>query len=422
MKRHLTTKGFSLPFAIFIFIVIVILSGSLVSAVYLNNTIYNRVLWANRLESNSTSAINILLVHPDAIEYDVSKGLSLFGEYGDSVSLKKEQWGLFDIIHSEAKFKNMKKGMAAIIGSYSYDSSNVALRIPDQGRAIAMAGNALVEGNCMIPKAGFTQTSIEGKYYTGKKIKQGIVHSSNKLPDLSSKYANLNLEYAIKKYRHQCKSILFNEWSGDSLFSSFLDTTISLYSKGILELSNVSLKGKIVVISESNIILKSSANMADVLCFAPFIHVQSGFKGKVQLFATDSIRIEPECTFLYPSVAGVSYSDETGNATLSIGEKCDFCGITYVYCPNETTGKNSILSIGKGSTIKGQVYSNRYTEIKGNVFGALYTSQILLRTASAIYENIIMDASIDMTRLSQNYVGADLIEEGTTGNIIRWIY
>lgn len=421
MKLRPSIKGFSLPFAIFIFIVIVILSGTLVSSVYLSNTIYNRVIWSSRLESNSTSAINILLVHPDAVDYDVSKKISLFGEFGDSVTLKKEQWGLFDIIRSEAKFKNMNKGMAAIIGSYSYDSSNVALRIPDQGRAIALTGNALVEGKCMIPKEGFKQTSVEGKYYTGKKIKQGVVHSSSKLPDLSSKYANLNLVYAFNKYRNS-KSIYFNEWEGDSLFASFLDSTVSLYSEGLIVLGNVSLKGKIVVISESGITLSRSAKLSDVICFAPYIHVQSGFKGKVQLFATDSIRIEPESSFLYPSVAGVNFSGNTGNASLNIGEKCEFCGITYIYCPKETIGISSVLSIGKESTIKGQVYCNRYTEIKGNVFGSVYTSQILMRTAAAIYENLIMDASIDMTRLSNNYVGADLIDEGTTGNIIRWLH
>jgi len=33
-----------------------------------------------------------------------------------------------------------------------------------------------------------------------------------------------------------------------------------------------------------------------------------------------------------------------------------------------------------------------------------------------------MDASINMFDLSKDYVGADLIGEGTAGDIIRWLY
>ena len=82
----------------------------------------------------------------------------------------------------------------------------------------------------------------------------------------------------------------------------------------------------------------------------------------------------------------------------------------------------SVLNISKNSIIKGQVYSNSYTEIRGAIHGTLYTKKIILRTNSSVYENTIMDADINIHKLSNNYIGIDLINEGTKGGVIKWIY
>ncbi|HOU69132.1 MAG TPA: hypothetical protein PKW49_11265 [Paludibacteraceae bacterium] len=424
--KHNRLDGFSLPFAMFIFVIIVILSSALVSAVYRNNETFNRIVLAEEIRSNVTSAINILLVHPDKINYSEPQIISLYGEHRDSVTLNKEQWGLFDLLTAQTSYRGIREIQSVIIGSYRYDSTNVALMVPDEGKSIAVTGNVNIKGVCMLPESGFSQPSIEGKNFTGNRFDSPKKKSPAKLPDLNPNYAGLDIEYAYSKYMESgCPVISFDELGKDSLSNSFKDTVKTLYSSGSISLGSIFLKGKIVVLSDKEIFISKDAQINDVICFAPSIHVEKGFSGKLQMFATDSIRIESECQLKFPSVVGIIHKDENENdkkAFLSVGEKCNIMGVVFLFCKDDLSGKQAVLQIGKESNVMGQVYSNRYTELKGNIQGALYTNKFILTTPSSIYENALMDASINMFDLSKDYVGADLIGEGTAGDIIRWLY
>lgn len=420
--RH-KIDGYSLPFAMFIFIVIIILSGTLIMAAYQNSIVFNRVLLIERLESNSISAINIMLSNPNQYKENECVEYSLYNEYADSVTLKKIQWGAFDIFHADAYCKKLRKSHSIMIGSYQYDSSSVALMVPDQGKSIALVGNVNITGTCKVPELGFSQPSIEGKNFTGQKIHSIIKKSETKLPKLNENLKKLDLNYAIKNYINNNNQIIqYDNWEGDSLCTSFTsDTTSVLYCKNKIYIEHKTLKGKVVVISEDGIYIKSSANISDILCFAPYIIIEENFTGNLQMYANDSIIIASNCNLKYPSVAGINNQDEI--SYIKIGPKCQFYGITFLSSDmsNELSQK-SILSISENTYVTGQVYSNGYTEIKGNIWGTLYTQKFILRTPTSIYENTIMDANIDIHKLSTNYVGVDLIEEGTTGGIIKWLY
>jgi hypothetical protein len=188
-------------------------------------------------------------------------------------------------------------------------------------------------------------------------------------------------------------------------------------------LSNLFLRGKIIVLSERKIEVTNHADLSDIICVAPFISVDNNFTGKLQLFAKDSIHVGNNCRLRYPSVVGITMPHlETQSPIITIGGKTVLNGLAFLYQKIAGSNKQPLLRLEKESIVKGQVYSNGYTEIKGNIYGALYTSRFFLSTPSAIYENTLMDTDIDMFKLSQNYVGADLINEKTTGNVIKWVY
>lgn len=416
-------NGYSLPFAMFIFIVIIILSGTLIMAAYQNSIVFNRVLLIERLESNSISAINIMLANPYQYKENEPVEYSLYNEYADSVTLKKVQWGAFDILHADAYCKRLRKSHSIMIGSYQYDSSTVALMVPDQGKSIALVGNVNITGTCKVPELGFSQPSIEGKNFIGKKIQSAIKKSDTKLPKLNENLKRLNLDYAIKYYLNSTNQIIqYDNWENDSICTSFSSNTTSvLYSKNKICIGHKTLKGKIVVISEDEIDIKSSANISDIICFAPYILIEENFTGNLQMYANDSIIISSNCNLKYPSVAGINNHEEI--SYIKIEPQSQFYGITFLSSEmSHEISSKSILSISENAYVKGQVYSNGYTEIKGNIWGTLYTQKFILRTPVSIYENTIMDANIDIQKLSTNYVGADLLGEGTTGGIIKWLY
>ncbi len=417
-------EGYALFFAIFIFVLIIILSSTLILSAYYNNHFFNRIVFIDRLSTNASSAINILLVHPETVGYSESKYLSLYGEYGDSVKLEKEQWGVFDLFTVTAFNKELQVKRSVMAGDYKYDPENIALFVPDQGKPLSVTGNVNIKGNCLLPESGLKQAHIEGKTFTGNRIAGEIKKSNRSLPELNERIARLEVRYFLDKYLNEShKVILFEKLQKDTLVASFLDSIVVLYSPQTIHLNRLFLRGKIIVLSEQKIQISNYTDLSDIICVAPFISVEKNFTGKLQLFAGDSIHIGDNCRLKYPSVVGITVpSLGTQPMKISIGEKTILNGLTFLYLKTSGSNKQPLLQLEKESIVKGQVYSNGYTEIKGNIYGALYTSRFFLSTPSAIYENTLMDADIDMFKLSRYYVGADLINEKTVGNLIKWVY
>lgn len=415
--------GYSLPFAMFIFVIVIILSGSILLASYQKGVIFNRVVLIERLEANTKSALNIMVAHPDRYPYDQEIRLSLYGEAQDSVTLRKEQWGAFDLLNASAFHKELKKRHSAIVGNYKQDSSNVALLIPEDGKSIALSGDVSIEGICEMPQARFSQPSIEGRSFTGRQIRSLIRTSGSIMPKLNENIAKLTMGYALDRYMSKGTAIIpYTEFNKDSLIVSFLsDSTVTLYAEGPIAIDHKTIKGKVVIISDRAISIGSSAHISDVQCYAPYIEFGNGFSGNLQAYATDSIVVGEKCEIKYPSVLGIN-QERAGISALTLKENSTLYGIAFMNTKDEGSSPKSILAIAKNASVRGQVYSNNFTEIKGAINGSLYTKRFILRTPSSIYENTIMDASIDMYKLSSNYIGADLIGEGTTGGVIKWIY
>jgi hypothetical protein len=416
--------GYALFFAIFIFVLIIILSSMLILAAYYNHHFFNRIIFIDRLNTNATSAINILLAHPETVGYSESKTLSLYGEYGDSVRMEKEQWGVFDLFTVTAFNKELQVKRAVMTGDYRYDTENIALFVPDQGKPISVTGNVNIKGNCRLPESGFKQSHIEGKTFTGNRIAGEIQKSDRSLPDLNERVARLEVRYFLDKYLGDSHKILpFEKLQKDTVVVSFSDSTVVLYSPQAIHLNRLYLRGKIIVLSEKQIQIGNYTDLSDIICVAPSISVEKDFTGKLQLFAGDSIYIGNNCRLVYPSVAGITRLG-TGSEPMkiTIGEKTVLNGLTFLYHKTDGSTNRQLLRLEKESVVKGQVYSNGYTEIKGNIYGALYTNRFFLSTPSAVYENTLMDADIDMFKLSRHYVGADLINEKTTGDVIKWVY
>ncbi len=417
-------EGYALFFAIFVFVLIIILSSMLILSAYYNNHFFNRIIFIDRLNANASSAINILLAHPGTVGYSESKYLSLYGEYGDSVKLEKEQWGVFDLFTVTAFNKELQVKRSVMTGDYTYNAENIALFVPDQGKPISVTGNVNIKGNCRLPESGFKQSHIEGKTFTGNRIAGEIQKSGHSLPELNERIARLDVHYFLDKYLNESHKIIpFEKLQQDTLISSFQDSTVVLYSPQTIHLDRLFFRGKIIVLSEEKIQISNYTDLSDIICVAPFISVEKDFTGKLQLLAGDSIHVGDNCLLKYPSVAGITVSNTvTGSMKITLGERTVLNGLTFLYQKTAGANKQPLLLLEKESIVKGQVYSNGYTEIKGNIYGALYTSRFFLSTPSAVYENTLMDADIDMFKLSQYYVGADLINEKTTGDVIKWVY
>jgi hypothetical protein len=416
-------KASALYIVIVIALVIGLLCSSLIVAAYFYKIQYQQKIRYDKLANNLSSGIHILLAGTDTA-YNNGKTFSLFGGDADSVSLKKITWGLYDIgvvkvfIQKDTLYKTFS--IASTIDSAKW----AAIYLVDQDRPFSLSGKTTVRGDVYIPKAGVQEAYVDNKAYQGdKRLIIGTKHNSEKtLPVLDN--SRLSRLQAYFNSNIQTDSTLTPK---DSLQQSFLSPTRFFnFKKKAQIMENINLKGNIVLLSDTSITIDSTANLSNIVVFAKSIHVKTGFHGSCQLFAADSITVEGHCLFNYPSCMGILRFQSAGagkQENLTIGPGVTFNGILFTYEKAENKLKPSI-SIGKHTRVSGQIYSQGMLELKDSteVAGSVFTSLFYYRNTFTLFENYLINTTIDSKALSPYYLTGDLLPgAGKKEKILQWL-
>ena len=59
--------------------------------------------------------------------------------------------------------------------------------------------------------------------------------------------------------------------------------------------------------------------------------------------------------------------------------------------------------------------------MKGQVHGSLYTDKFLLSTPSSVYENHLLNATIDASALPASFVGVGLLNTNSEKKVVAWL-
>ncbi len=416
-------KASALYIVIIIALVIGLICSSLIVAAYYYNIEYQKKFRYDHLKNNLQSGINILLAGTDT-SYIQGKTFSLFGGDADSVSLKKLSWGVYDVGIVKAMVQKDTLYQTFSIANTIDSAKWAAIYLVDEDRPFSLSGKTTIRGDAYIPKAGVQEAYIDNKAYDGdKRLIIGKKRTSAKtLP-------------ALNQSRLSLLQTFFNpNVTGDgtlpkidSLQQSFLLLTrIFNLKKEAQTLSNIQLKGNIILRSDTSITIDSTAMLHNILIFAKSIIVKSGFHGSCQLFATDSIFVEGHCHFDYPSALAVLRYQSTASNTqekITLGTDDYFGGIIFNYEKAENKLK-PLISIGKHTQISGQVYSQGMLELKDSteVDGSVFTSLFYYRNVFTLFENYLINTTIDSKALSPYYLTGDLLPVAEKKKkVLQWL-
>jgi hypothetical protein len=416
-------KASALYIVIVIALVIGLLCSSLIFTAYLYKLQYQKKFRYDQLENNLASATTILLNSSDT-SFLQNKIFSLFSTYADSVSLERIPWGIFDVGITKAFIQK-----DTLYRSFSFanviDSSKwAALYLIDEDRPFSLSGKTTVRGDVYIPKAGVQTAYVDNKAYEGdKRLIIGTKHNiKKKLPQLN--------ENKLK----QLQRFFSAQVAGDSVFfvkdsiqNSFLAPTHIFNLKKIVKtLENLTITGNIILLSDTTLIIDSTAILKNVQVYARSILVKAGFHGTCQLFATDSIKVESNCKFGYPScLGGLRFEAPAPGAQLkiSVGANTVFNGAILSFSKTDNPMKPLIL-LDKNVKIIGQVYSQGILQLKdkAEINGSVFTSRFLYKNAFTIFENYLINATIDSKALSSYYLTSPLLPvSGKKKKILQWL-
>jgi hypothetical protein len=420
-RLNISLKAGALYYAIFIAFIIALVCISIMLNTYLHHTFIVQYLQTERMERNIQSALILNNEDPSLVNLNETKEIDLFNDEGDIVTIHKYPWGVFDLVQFTATWNKTVKSKIALTGTDLAESKPVALYLADQQRYLSVSGQSLLRGDCYLPQLGIRRAYIEGKSFIGKDLVEGkIEKSGSNLPEIDIARATTQIQ-------------LMNgiSPSSDSIFSylaiiskpvmqhSFFNNTHTFYSNEWITLHNQTIEGNIRIVSKKGITLDGSVSLNNMIIYAPKVEIKKGFKGSVQVFATDTILVGEHCTFLSPSALVLLSSIE--KPFIEISSETLFKGDVYLTTTNKGMQAIPEIKVGANSRIEGQLYINGKIELHGNIYGSLYCNGFILRTPSALYENHLLDVVIDYTSLSKNYSGFMLFPKNTKTKKLRWV-
>ncbi len=417
-------KSSALYVVVIIALVIFLVCASLIMAasIYKNDFLVKSRY--DRLELNAGSGINLLLFNADT-SMSLSKQLSVTGDDGDSISLRRSPWGVFDL-NTVTAFEKKDSAFRAFTSAYLPDTLNwPAIYLTDADRPVSVSGNTRLSGDACLPASGINTAYIDGHYYQGnKQLVSGRQRTSaRQLPALNK----ARLHYLESLFATGRVNASDPALSGDVVHRLFRDSLLKLSSnQPIMSLEGKKYEGHILLYADSAILIDSATKMDNVLVVARVIKIAGGFHGKCQLFATDSISIGKKCRFEYPSCIGLLRASTAAHGfipQISIGDSSSIAGLVFVH-EYGSPEQPSFLSLGKTVKISGLVYTSGILENQDGVHinGSAYTGRFMYRQGTNRYDNYLINITIDRYALTHHSLASNLMPVCTKEKkILQWL-
>ena len=418
-------KANSLFYTVVISIILAIITASLILFAYYSRIEFQSYEIIRKLNLNAESGINLLLSRQEIIAAGEEKTIDLFKNGDDSVHIKRNNWGAFEIALAKATSGKKEVSRIALTGYPCTAKESYSLYLADHDQPLAVCGATLIRGTAYLPKAGIKRAYIEGQNFTGNNLVEGIIRQSNKQIPEFNKSIITNMKQLLEGTalsENDSVLELENRLPFDSLTNSFADKTIMLVSKAALKLRNIYYSGNIILVSTKKITISASCQLQNILVLAPKIFIEKDFKGQVQLFASDSLILQKNVRLDYPSVAGLfSNNNSSKFSVIQLDENDSVSGAVFACQQKQDIAKVSGVLIAQKSFVQGQIYSDGYADIRGTVYGSVMCNTIMLNTTSSVYQNHLLNAVIDLTKRSKYYAGSALTEEAGFKTIVKWL-
>lgn len=390
-------KAHSLLYAIYICLLVSIICGAMLYFFNLYSILNLHYNLSEELYIQNQSTVNFALGNKlEQQEIPADEATNIQNSY------TVKPYGLLNILIAQSVLKNDTVHSAHFVGGYT--KNKTALYIANFTQNISYHKNVKINGDCYFPNVNLSPAYITNELNTlninGKKEVSNIL-----IPAINSKYNKI-----LEDLNSIPSKLNENNKVKDSIyFNSFSKPTQEIIVKN--NLSNVIIKGNFVLKSPDSIVISKSAILEDVIIVAPKIHIEEGFKGNAQFFATQKILVDPKVTLNYPSALAVKNEGIEEEGTILIKQEVKIFGTVVLFGNTiENLRKNSI-TIGEKTMLLGNLYCSGKLDLQGSVYGSVYTNKVFHISPSSTYENLLHNFTIDISKKPNYYIDFPLFEE-----------
>jgi hypothetical protein len=410
--------GHALAITIVIGLVLSILVTSLILIGYYNR---NNAVDFNRKNIVSVamqSGINYVLSGTVPAAEGSVHSLELPNKGINRTGITTYAWGLFEVAAVKVESGSLHKEKVFFYGEQLPPVMDAAIYLAEHQRSLLVVGNTTVTGDVMVSKAGVKRGSISGNSYNKPYLIDGAIkESKSSLPEVAPSVLSHISRLQKGDFIAEARSIV----PGDSLTHSFAQTPVIIKKRSPLYLDQVSLRGRIIIQSETSIEVSGNATLENIILIAPVVRIKKFFQGTVQVFAQDSLIVEDGCRLNYPS-ALVLLKEKTNHrqALIKVGKDCSFSGTVLSISPGSDEQK-AALRVNENTFLEGVFYVHGYVWLKGNLTGCVLTDYFMHETPVGVYENYLVDVKINRRELPDFYTVPSCFGPAGIKRIVQWV-
>lgn len=388
-------KANSLLYAVYVCLIVAIICSGLL---YFSG-LYNMLnLYYNTREAlfvQNDSAVNYFLADGN-IEND-----QLMTDDGIASFVTYKNYGLIKVATVRSLYHNDTISSSHFIGSYP--STSKAIHLAEFSSPISFSGTVTLIGDKTLP-SGIISDRYIGNVPNVLNSKGKASLATDMLPDIRSDFKN-GLPII------SCKAATFGDIEPNPqgiYINSFDDETLKVTTGYTIDAKGV--KGNFVITAKDSIEINPALVMEDIIINAPVVRIKSGFSGSVQIYATTKVIVEDGVTLKYPSSV-VVYNATDNKATIDIGVKSAVYGAVVLYGnPIKRMDINNIR-LSKNSLVVGDVYATGKVIAGGSIYGTLYAYGLSGQNRQIVYENCLIDTTIDVSLRPDYFVSMPLFNE-----------
>ncbi len=332
----------------------------------------------------------------------------LFAE-DDNSRLRTERylWGLYEVV--TVSTVDGKYSSIGMFGKANPGPEHPALWICDRGKSVSFAGTTALFGEAYIPDDGLRYAQMYSRSFEGKSLEAGQIKASR--PELPA------IDPEIMGHVHTLWQLSEDEFSGGNPSSkiSFGEPASCVGISGWRidgdAHGHVVLKGDCLTVGRES-------RLSNVLIVASSVRIESGFSGKVQIFARDSVVVEEGALLDYPS--GICLSTETPDGYVKLMDGCEVNGYVVVESKAPVEGRPKACYIQHESArVRGLLRVDGIAQVQGNITGSSWLSESYYIAPEGYYANIFYNARFFAT----NVFPYPLWQEGPyERRCVQWLY
>lgn len=391
MNKRIESKylcAFSLPTVIVISILICLFILFAIALFDFNNYYYSYYHRTKQQKEDINSAF-VLYCNDSTLLTKMEKE-GFYQLYEDdpqtSVSIKTKRWGLYEC--AEVRAADDCFSSIRLLGKVQECEYEAALWVCSRDMILSFGGKSEVKGSTYIPTNGIKYVELGTLPFRGKEIKDYYIDlSERELPEVDR--SNL---YLMDKYLKETEVM---PSSGDSRYKSyysFSEEEVHFYIPD--DIHQYSIKGH-VVLHGDDIVLSSKTILNDVILLARRVTIDEGFRGCLQIIATDTVILRKNAHLRYPS--GVYLKGNNDRTHLRMDENSTLNGYAIIFGTTENNTDDHVeenFRQAPTAVFNGLLYVDGVAHLQGDCYGGAYLKECYYLAADKTYATAICNAGI----------------------------